>query len=483
MGEPRRTSPGPSRRQLLLGAAAACLARLGGAAPGARRPNVLLILGDDHGPQLGCYGTRGLATPHLDALAAAGTSFGHACCAFPSCSPSRTSILTGLYPHAHGTTSNVHEALTPQPPESWTPAQRAHNAAFSVPPEVPTLPELLRQQGYHTAVAQKFHLAPHCKYPFETWPPGNGAAQVEQVVREAGARPFFLDLNIPAPHRPFGLHINRAGRPIVDPAGGDLPSFLPDTPIVRRDWAEYLTAVRACDDGVGAVLAALQRSGRSDETLVIYAGDNGPAWQRGKYTEYAGGLRVPLIVAGPGVQAGAWQTAPVSLTDLFPTVLDYTATALPRPVHGRSLRPLLEGRPGASGHDLVVGEVHFGRGAAAYQGRGATDGRYHYIRRANPTAPHLLPADGRDAQPWGNLAYRATLDAREEFPEAYRLLRQWETAAPAEELFDLAADPWCVHDLSGDPAHREALARLRQLFAAWLEETDDSAFRAAAARP
>jgi N-sulfoglucosamine sulfohydrolase len=185
-----------------------------------------------------------------------------------------------------------------------------------------------------------------------------------------------------------------------------------------------------------------------------------------------------VIACGPGVRKGVRSKALANLVDVMPTVLDYAGLEPPKPVHGVSWRPVLEGRPGAVLREIVVGEVQFGRGAGAMQARGASDGRLHYIRRRNPGAKHVLPADGTDLKPWGNRAYEATLGAKETHPEAYRLLKDWEDAAPAEELFDLEKDPWCTKDIAKDPAYAAGLARMRQALDRWIEATGDTAMKA-----
>ncbi len=483
---PRITSAAASRsmrlphllRGVVLAFAGAFPVRAADSAP--PPASVLLIVTDDQGAQAGCLGTRGLATPHLDALAARGVLFETARCPFPSCSPSRTSMMTGLYPHAHRVTANVHEHLGTEPSAAWSPAQRQHNDILSVPDVVPTLIERLKEAGYRTGITSKFHMSPQARFPFDAWVRGNGGKDVEGFIRGSGDRPFFLFHNIRSPHRPFLQHVQRAGRPVVDPSRVDVPAFLPDIPAIRLDWAEHLTAVEVADAEVGEALAALERSGRADRTVVLFAGDNGPAYPRGKYTAYDFGLRVPVIACGPGVRQGVRTKALASLVDVMPTVLDYAGLEPSKPVHGVSWRPVLEGRPGSALREVVVGEVQFGHGPDALQERGATDGRLHYVRRRNTGSKHALPADGTDPKPWGNRAYEATLGAKETHPEPYRLLKQWEDAPPAEELFDLGKDPWCTKDVATDPAYAEGLSRMRRALDRWIVETGDAEMQASA---
>jgi len=441
-----------------------------------RRPSFLLVISDDQGGQMGCLGTKGLATPHMDALAGQGVLFRQAFCTFGSCSPARASMLTGLYPHAHGITANVHEHLGPRPPANWPAGRRRHNAFYRVPSGAPTLIELLKKAGYRTGITSKFHLSPHEKFPFDQWIKGNGGEDVARFIEGCDDRPFFLVHNIRSPHRPFGGFIGRARRKIVDPRRVRVPAYLPDTPMMRRDWAQYLTCIEITDAKLGEAMAALKASGRAGEAVVWYTGDNGPAFHRGKYSVYDFGLRVPLIAAGPGIRRGLATDALVSHVDLMPTVADLAGIDLPRPLHGRSLRALLEGRPDPAAAKVIFGEVAFGHGPESAQGRSASDGRLHYIRRIRPDRPHKMPADNFQEKPWGNRSYRATIEAAKAFPLARRLLAQVEGTEPVEELFDLARDPWCMRDVLNDPAYAAGLARLRAEMDRWIRQTNDRAF-------
>lgn len=453
------------------GALAGSRLRRAGAAPS--RPNVLLIVGDDHGAEMSCAGTPGLHTPNMDALAARGVLFRQNFCTMASCSPSRASMMTGLYPHSHGLLINCFEYFGPQPPADWLEKHDAINRQRCVREEVPTLIEGLRAAGYRTGISHKFHMYPHRKFPFDSWI-ANTPGDVQRFLAARDDRPFFLMHNIASPHRPFRLHMRNAGRECLDPATVRPPGFLPDVPVVREDWAEYLTCVEITDQKVGEVLGVLEASGHRDDTVVIYVGDNGPSYHRGKMTVYDFGLRVAMIVAGPGVQQGVTSDELTSLADLMPTVMDYAGARLTRPVQGKSLRPLLEGRPDARGHELMFGEVHVGVQPGGFEGRSVFDGRWHYIRQYNTDRPHPLCADDVQEQTWGNRAYQATLDAREQFPEAYALLQTVVGPdPPREQLFDLEADRWETKDLMGSADAEPARARLSAALDRWLEETDD----------
>ena len=439
-----------------------------------RKLNVLLLVSDDQSMQAGCYGTPALKTPAQDAIAARGVRFDNNYCPYPSCSPSRASILTGVYPHQHGITRNVGEFFGANPPLGFDKRYGDLHKIFYVPQEVPTLVEAMNAAGYVTGITHKFHIVPHDKFPFQQWLPHAEADDVKKFIASAGDKPFFLMVNFASPHRPFAKWIKDAPDP-VDPTKVTLPGFLPDVPVVRQDYADYLTSVQYTDRRCAEVIEGLDASGAADNTLVIYLGDNGAAYQRGKYSEYDFGLRCPLIIAGPGVREGGRGSAALTnFVDVMPTILDYTGVTPKGEMHGVSLRNVLENKPDAKVHDLTVSEVSFGKALGSYQGRGATDGKFQYIRRRNPNAAHEMCADDYQPKPWGNPVYDATVAAKDRFPEPFNLIDMWQHHAPAEELFDLQKDPWTLHNVAREPAYADDLARMRKLLDQHIDATHDT---------
>jgi N-sulfoglucosamine sulfohydrolase len=455
-----------------------------------KRPNLLLIITDDQGLEMSCMGTPGMATPNLDALARRGLLLRNVYNTYASCSPSRASILTGTYPHTHHITINVPEFFGPMPPSGSQKKGKTGDASapdLAVPANITTLPEVLKQAGYRTGISHKFHIQPHAKFPFDVWiadaagakgVPASGGDSYEvrlgKFFADTGGKPFFLMHNIGAPHRPFAAHIRRAKTKPVDPAKVELPAFLPDVSAVRQDWADYLTATQEADYQVGEIIEILRKTGKLDNTLIMVGGDNGPAFTRGKASTYPLGAREALVIAGPGVALGKESRELVSYSDIAPTLLDFAGLPVPASVQGRTLRPLLEQRPGAKGHPLIVCEKQGrGTGPDVYLERGAFDGRYHYIRRMNPAAPRDINADNFQEKPWGNRTYPATLAAKDTFPKPYALMLAWKEGLASEELFDLQNDPWATRDISKDPAGASALAQMRQALDDWQERTGD----------
>ena len=439
-----------------------------------QRPNVLLIVTDDQGAQASALGTPNISTPNMDKIAQQGALFLHAFCAYPSCSPSRASMLTGAYPQTTRVRINVPEYFGPNPPANFlkTIGESARWQALTVPDAIVTLPEALNGAGYFTGISHKFHVIPHSKFPFNEWLSGDPSS-IKKFIGDAGNQPFFLMHNIAPPHRPASNYLRNSKHPLVDAKTLKLPPILPDTPTTRRDWAEYLTSVEIADDQVGEALAALRATGKADNTIVMFTGDHGPAFQRGKASVYPLGLAVPLMISGPGIQPGLVTKELASLVDLMPTILDFAGIAKPKTVQGISLRPLLERRPEAKGHDLLVGSHEGNPSPNSFKERGAFDGRYHYIRRTNLNSPRDINADNFDPRPWENLSYNATIRAKKQFPLQYQLMLEWEKGTKIEQLFDMDNDPWAINDVAKDPKYQTALETMRQALDKWQDANGD----------
>lgn len=450
-------------------AAAAQLAAAEGTA-GARRRNVLLIVGDDHGRDLSCLGVR-VDTPALDALAGEGVLFTHAHASVSSCSSSRATLYTGLYSHTNGMYGLAHDI---------------HN--FSLLEDVVTVPAMLKQAGYATAIVGKLHVRPESKLPYDAWllpeQPGDRdvaamARAAGRWMRERGDAPFFLTVAYSDPHRAgdetsFG---NTRQWPDVPrrrylPDEVTVPSHLPDLPAVRRDLAEYYEAVSRMDAGIGILLRELDAAGRKDDTLVIYLSDNGRPFPGAKDNLYADGIHLPLIVRAPGdaAAAGLRNRAMVSWIDIAPTVLDWAGVAPPAdypylPLPGRSLLPILA-QPDPAGWDEVFATHSFHEINQYYPMRSLRTRDYSYFLNLEPALEVAVASDVALSPSWK--AITATPGARVGKRSVEALLRR-----PAEELYDLRADPDEVVNLAGDPGHRQVLADLRQRLDAWRTATRD----------
>lgn len=405
------------------------------------RPNILLIISHDTGRHLGCYG-RPVATPNLDRLAREGVLFTQAFCPAPQCCASRASLLTGRVPHRHGLIGLVHRG-------------------FRLRPDVPRLPALLARAGYATHLFGLQHEAPEAAdlgythvHPAATTHCGDVAPLVAAFLTSRPTQPFFAAVGVFETHRPFPASPGPWDTVVV-------PAFLPDAPEIRRDIADLNLAVARLDAAVGQILAALDRAGLAERTLVLYTTDHGIAFPGAKATLFEPGIEIALIARGPGGFGGGQVIeAMVTIMDLFPTLLGLAGVLPPADIDGRDLGPLVRGEVTCLRQRVFLELTYH----AAYDPmRGVRTPRYKYIRSFEPR-PWWFPPniDG------GPRMQGYTKDwFRQHRPEVF------ERPRPPELLFDLTADPLEQHNLADDPAMAGVLATLRQEVAEWMARTDD----------
>jgi N-sulfoglucosamine sulfohydrolase len=308
--------------------------------------NLLLVTADDlDAGSPGWMGNPFPPTPRIDALAAASHRFVNHHVTVPICQPSRAVLFTGRLPHRNG-------ALGFGP----------------IRGDVPTLTEILRARGYFTAAIDKLrHMRPRARFPWDVALQGVGrrpralAAAVRRCLAAARQRPFFLNVNITDPHRPF-----RAAA--VDARALHVPGFLEDLPPVRRELAHYLASVARLDASLGATLDALAASGRDRDTVVVFLSDNGASFPFAKATVYRHGTWSPLLLRHPDLGPPTTHDELVSSVDLMPTLLELLGVPPPAGLDGRSWASLLRGEP-QDGRDVVFTEVNTVHSGASYPQR------------------------------------------------------------------------------------------------------------------
>jgi N-sulfoglucosamine sulfohydrolase len=456
--------------------------------------NVLFILTEDQGAHLSFVGTPGLSTPNMDRIAKDGVYFNQAFVNYPVCSPSKASIYTGLYcvkNGLRGVTTNWHGHAHTMPKHI---ANHRLTKLNRIRDDFPTLVELLKGAGYTCAVTAKLHVHPVYKFPYDHFIHSQPTyASVKQHFEMAGkgGNPVFYLANTGPPHRPFR---NSDKVDIgIEMEAVELPPFLPDTAACRKDWAEYLAHCEQADRIVGEVLRGLEDSGQKDNTIIVFMGDHGPAYHRGKLALYDFGIRVPLAFSGPMIQSGVNTDEMVSNVDLMSTLLDLCGLQdiTPALQHGHSIAPLLRGETDVTGNEFIFSEIDHGTyvrdDGEGMQERCVYDGRWKLIYRENRTEPRQVNADlkyfhdPRPKAPYqGNRVYGEIVECREEFPDAFRYLAQIDNgvlmpgeALPMFELYDLDEDRWELNNLADDPAHRNELKRLLAQLQRWSVQIDD----------
>ncbi len=446
-----------------------------------KRTNVLLITTDDQGLQAGCYGDPLARTPNIDRLASEGMRFARGYVTQSSCSPSRSSILTGLYPHQNG-----HFGLTNN---------------FSMRDGIKTLPAIMNEAGYRTGIIGKLHVNPAEAFPFQFMEVNsplqtrhvrdvNAAAQ--KFMEMDSEKPFFLMVNFFDPHDPYDELANQCDGLPAEPCGPeDIRPFDfmgVDVPELRKEVAIYYNCVSRADTGIGMLLDSLEERGFKDNTLVIFLSDNGPSFTRGKATCYEAGLHVPFVARLPQHSSGGQVSdALVSSVDIVPTILDAAGISFAGELPGKSLIPLLKGRVPSLRNDLFSeftahGIEHY------YPRRSVGNKRYKLIHnlmpeRQNPwSGIHIVRAMGEDKPLRGSAGhYNATLPAFYEKPasscgappEVIRRSFLTYLNPPEFELYDLEKDPYERMNLSGNPEYIEVLKQMKTQLGSWRADTSD----------
>ena len=433
--------------------------------PDADRPNILWLIAEDMGADLGVYDQDNVRTPHLDSLAAQGMLFTHAFTTSPVCSPSRSALNTGMYQFTIG--AHEHRSHRPEDPSSYP---------HPLPEGVEIVSNRLRHAGYFTGNVETFPEG----VPFE----GTGktdwnfsyegrpfdTADWAELVHH---RPFYGQVNFALTHR--GEQWDRADELIgdpVDPGAVDVPPYYPDHPVVRENWAQYLSGVMALDRRVGQVLGQLRRSGVADSTIVVFTADHGRAMPRGKQWPYDSGLRVPLIVyVPPGLEAPAGYRAGTR-SDRLISGIDIPATTLA--MAGAGVPPKMQGEVFLGpGRDAPRQFVYGGRDRGdetVDRVRTVRSRRYRYVRNYNPGRPFFQTNRYKLAN-YPTIWVMHDLHRRGELTPAQRFYMQPER--PAEELYDVQADPHEIVNLADSSSHRSVLHQMRRRLGRWTRRIDD----------
>ena len=350
----------------------------------------------------------------------------------------------------------------------------------------------------YCALSGKLHQQPARNFPYDVFVKDD---DLDAVIKGAGDKPWLFWCNPGDTHAPWWKHVqgklvnpkDRNSAPKdVEPATIAMLPWMPDTPAARVDLAQYYSCVRNIDEFVGTMLKKLEASGQAERTIVVFTGDHGIGYARGKTSIYPAGTQVPLYIKGPGIMTGRVIGAPVSQMDFNPTFLEAFGLAPIEKTHAHSLWPILSGKADAlpdrrtimtETNNSLMSQVGIrGDGTMA---RAVCDGRFYYIGNLIQTrttlpeekAINIGTGDGEYGDPGPQYAidlHDETVRHKADQPLPYELLRQLCMGdAPPEELYDLDADPWGVKNLIPGPAHADTFARMRKEFADWRTATDD----------
>ncbi len=414
------------------------------------RPNIVVFIADDHS-QLDsqAYGSAEVRTPNMAKLAAEGLRFTHAFVASPACGPSRTALLTGLWPARNGAEPN-HKPKNPG---------------------VSSLPPVLRASGYEVAVIGKVAHNNYAKdHGFDSIEGpnigfDNTAAVAKFLATRESSKPLCLLVGTRHPHVPWSTERT------YEPGAVKIPPSHFDTADTREERPAYLTDVTKADTLLGEV-RELVRTRLGGDTLFIYTADHGAQVPFSKWTLYDSGIRVPLIVAWPGrIKPGSVTDAMVCWPDLLPTFIELAGGEVPAGIDGKSFAGILRGT--ATAHRDRVFTTHSGDGDFnVYPIRSVRSREWKYIRNLHPEFQHHTHIS-RSAGPGGYAYWKTWLEVAERDPAAAAIVKR-SIQHPAEELYDLAADPFELRNLAAEPQHAARLAEMRADLDAWMKQQGDT---------
>jgi len=416
----------------------------------AKPPNILWISTEDISPDLRYYGDEYAITPNLDRFAAQGVRFNAAFSTAPVCAPSRCSIITGMYASSVG---------------------GHHMRSDVVPPSfVKCFPEYLRAKGYFCTNNAKTDY--NFPAPVTAWDECNNQAHWRH--RPDKSQPFFAVFNIMTTHE--GHVMNKDGQHTHlldslspserhDPAKAKLPSYYPDTPKVRAEWARYYDTITLMDKQFAAFLKQLDDDGLAENTIVCFWGDHGRCLPRGKRWPYDSGLRVPLLVRWPGhLEPGSVRDDLVTVMDLAPTSLSVAGITPPSYMQARVIFG-----PSKSPDPQYVFATRDRMDETFDMMRGARDERFRYIKNFHPELPYAQIVKYGEVAPIMQEWRRLNAEHKLVGPQALFFAP---TKSP-EELYDEKSDPDEVHNLAADPQYAGDLQRMRIAVEKWMTDIHD----------
>jgi N-sulfoglucosamine sulfohydrolase len=438
------------------------------------KPNILWISVEDISPLLDVYGDNSIKTPNISRLAKEGIVFTNAFATAGVCAPSRSSIITGMYPVSIGThnmRTGPHYAYREPEAEVYQTYYKQKDIngknvpeyAAVPPPFVKVFTEYLRAAGYFTTNAAKTDY--QFNSPMTAW---DEIGREAHYKNRAPGQPFFAVFNHEITHesRVFG---KKADPMLSNIQQVKIPAYFPDLPVVRQDVGRVYSNIMELDQQVGTLLKELEDAGLLEKTIIFFWSDHGGPLLRQKRAVGNSGLRVPLIVRLPNGQMGGTKVEDiVSLMDLGPTVMSLVGIEPPKYMHGKAFLGKYKSK---NPHQFAFGSAdRFDE--AVDMSRSVIDGRFVYIRNFRPELPLIY-----------RNAYREQIDMTKALIEmdqggeltggaAYIFMK----TKPQEELYDLAKDPYEIHNLSQLPEYREKLMEMRTALSKWQLEVKDLGF-------
>lgn len=436
-----------------LGMLSFCLMALAGSAWSQQdSPNIVMIIADDIGwDDMGCYGNEAVKTPNIDRMASEGLRFDNFYLTTSSCSPSRTSIISGRYPHNTGS-AELHTPL----PES-----------------ILTFTQVLKEAGYFTAQSGKWHMGPAARNSFDLIYDkgdeiGDGGEDkwVATLQERPKEKPFFLWLAALDAHRPWGPNDFSGTH---SPSSVKVPVYLADAADTRSDLAKYYDEIARFDHFIGKIEEELGAQGVLDNTVIFILSDNGRPFPRSKTRMYDSGIKSPLVIKWPkGIdKEGGVSKSMISSVDLAPTFLELAGLDVPEDFQGKSFLPVI-GEPDKPFRKYIFAE-HNWHDHEAYERMVRTD-QYMYVLNLRPSLSNPGPADSNASPSYGDLK-----KLRDEGKLSAAQADVFMHPRPFEEFYLCEEDGEQLLNQASIKTYKSEMEHLRKVLAQWRSETLDTA--------
>ena len=408
------------------------------------KPNILWIIADDLGADLGCYGTPHVKTSNLDDLASKGVLYQNLFTVTAVCSPSRSALITGMYP----VSIDCHQHRT--------------YAKKPLPPGMVPITEYFRDAGYFVSNGtirdrsrpgkQDYNFVAENMYDGTDW-----------SQRKPG-EPFFSQIQIFGTHREF----NRDPSNPVNPDSITLPPYYPDHPLARQDWALYLENIQLVDRQVGEILNRLEQDGLMDSTIIFFFGDQGRPHVRAKQFLYDAGIHTPLIIRWPDdINREKLNQDMISNIDLPVASMALAGIEIPDYIQGKNFLDTEERK-----RDFIV-TMRDRRDETVDRIRSVRTDQYKYIRNSYPERPYTQFNAYKKYQ----YPVLTLMQVMHKNGELTPLQSRFMSAdRPDEELYDIKKDPFEINNLASNPEYADVLSELRIILDDWLLEADKGTY-------
>ncbi len=416
------------------------------------RPNIVWVITEDICPELGCYNYPLVQTPNLDAFARQGVRYTRAFTTAPVCSASRSAMITAMYQTSIGAQNH-----------------RSHRAdGFKLPAPVKPITEYFRQAGYYTSngVLNAKGISGNGKTDYNFNSDTKIFDGADWSMRKPG-QPFFAEVMINVTHRgPVWKGAVQKHEPQIDPAKVKLPVYYPDVPVAREDWATYLESIQLMDAYFGNLMEMLKTQGLAENTVVVFQSDHGRCMVRDKQFLYDGGLHIPLLIRWPGhLKAGQVNDELVSAIDISTTLLHIAGITLPGYIEGRPfIGTNIKNREFIiAARDRMDETVDMMRCVRTRQ--------FKYIKNYMPDRPYMQSNKYKETE------YPVWNIMKEMYAAGTLTPAQAKFCAPtkpAEELYDIVADPDELNNLAGDKKYKQQLVKMENILENWIKTTGDN---------